>query len=87
MPAKAGISGGKVIPWPPEIPAIAGATFKNGERCAFLAQPSLSTRPGLAMGLNPMHIHPLISDTATLTELCARLAKSPYVAVDTEFMR
>jgi len=39
------------------------------------------------MGLTSMHIHPLISDTATLTELCARLAKSPYVAVDTEFMR
>jgi len=34
-----------------------------------------------------MLIHPLITDTATLTELCARLAKSPYVAVDTEFMR
>jgi ribonuclease D len=34
-----------------------------------------------------MQIHPLITDTATLTELCARLAKSPYVAVDTEFMR
>ena len=34
-----------------------------------------------------MHIHPLITDTATLTELCARLARSPYVAVDTEFMR
>ena len=34
-----------------------------------------------------MHIHPLITDTASLTELCARLAKSPYVAVDTEFMR
>ncbi|HWI86667.1 MAG TPA: ribonuclease D [Sphingomonas sp.] len=34
-----------------------------------------------------MLIHPLITDTATLTELCARLARSPYVAVDTEFMR
>jgi ribonuclease D len=34
-----------------------------------------------------MHIHPLITDTATLSELCTRLAKSPYVAVDTEFMR
>jgi ribonuclease D len=34
-----------------------------------------------------MQIHNLITDTATLTELCARLAKSPYVAVDTEFMR
>ncbi|MDO6414655.1 ribonuclease D [Sphingomonas sp. BIUV-7] len=34
-----------------------------------------------------MHIHPLISDTATLTALCERLAKSDFVAVDTEFMR
>ena len=34
-----------------------------------------------------MHIHPLIADTATLTQLCERLAKSPFVAVDTEFMR
>jgi len=39
------------------------------------------------MGQDSMHIHPLITDTASLTELCARLAKSPYVAVDTEFMR
>jgi ribonuclease D len=34
-----------------------------------------------------MIIHPLISDSATLAELCVRLAKSPFVAVDTEFMR
>ena len=34
-----------------------------------------------------MHIHPLITDTATLTALCDRLAHSPFVAVDTEFMR
>ena len=34
-----------------------------------------------------MKIHPLITDSATLAELCARLAKSPFVAVDTEFMR
>jgi ribonuclease D len=34
-----------------------------------------------------MQIHPLITDTATLSALCARLAKSPWVAVDTEFMR
>ena len=39
------------------------------------------------MGRLSMLIHPLITDTAKLTELCARLAKSPYVAVDTEFMR
>ncbi|WP_380877679.1 ribonuclease D [Sphingomonas sp. DBB INV C78] len=34
-----------------------------------------------------MNIHPLITDSATLAALVARLAKSPYVAVDTEFMR
>ncbi|HYZ48234.1 MAG TPA: ribonuclease D, partial [Sphingomonas sp.] len=34
-----------------------------------------------------MHIHPLITDSDTLAELCARLAKSRFVAVDTEFMR
>jgi ribonuclease D len=34
-----------------------------------------------------MHLHPLITDSATLAELCARLAQSPFVAVDTEFMR
>jgi ribonuclease D len=34
-----------------------------------------------------MHIHPLIEDSETLAELCARLAKSPFVAIDTEFMR
>ena len=34
-----------------------------------------------------MHIHPLIEDSATLAALCARLAASPFVAVDTEFMR
>ncbi|MEP6785789.1 MAG: ribonuclease D [Sphingomonadales bacterium] len=34
-----------------------------------------------------MEIHPVITDSATLAALCARLAKSPFVAVDTEFMR
>lgn len=34
-----------------------------------------------------MHIHPLIEDSDSLAALCARLAKSPFVAVDTEFMR
>ena len=34
-----------------------------------------------------MQTHPLITDTATLTALCGRLAQSPFVAVDTEFMR
>ncbi|WP_133364960.1 ribonuclease D [Qipengyuania sediminis] len=34
-----------------------------------------------------MHIHPLITDTQALAELCARLATSEFVCVDTEFMR
>jgi ribonuclease D len=34
-----------------------------------------------------MKIHPLITDTATLTEFCGRMAKSRFIAVDTEFMR
>ncbi len=34
-----------------------------------------------------MHIHPLIEDSTTLAALCERLAKSPFVAIDTEFMR
>jgi ribonuclease D len=34
-----------------------------------------------------MHIHPLISDSESLEKLCERLARSDFVAVDTEFMR
>ncbi len=34
-----------------------------------------------------MQIHPLITDSATLAALVERLAKAPFVAVDTEFMR
>ncbi|MGE4322981.1 MAG: ribonuclease D [Sphingobium sp.] len=34
-----------------------------------------------------MQIHPLITDTGTLEQFCARIAQSPYIAVDTEFMR
>ncbi|MFN4037974.1 MAG: ribonuclease D [Erythrobacter sp.] len=34
-----------------------------------------------------MKIHPLITSTDKLAELCERLAKSEFVAVDTEFMR
>ncbi len=34
-----------------------------------------------------MHIHPLITDSATLANLCVRLSQSPFVTVDTEFMR
>lgn len=34
-----------------------------------------------------MQIHPLITDSSTLADFCARLARSPYIAIDTEFMR
>ncbi len=34
-----------------------------------------------------MHIHPLIADSDSLASLCERLARSDFVAVDTEFMR
>ena len=34
-----------------------------------------------------MLIHPVVTDTKTLADLCARLADAPFVCVDTEFMR
>jgi len=34
-----------------------------------------------------MRIHPLITTTDALTDLCKRLAQEPFVTVDTEFMR
>lgn len=36
---------------------------------------------------SPMKIHPLITTTEALTELCNRLAQGDFVTVDTEFMR
>ena len=36
---------------------------------------------------SPMKIHPLITGTQALSDLVERLAKHPFVAVDTEFMR
>ncbi|MGY4395931.1 ribonuclease D [Sphingomonas sp. UYAg733] len=34
-----------------------------------------------------MHIHDLITDSATLANLCSRLSQADFVCVDTEFMR
>jgi len=34
-----------------------------------------------------MKIHPLIEDSKTLADFCARMAKAKFVAIDTEFMR
>ena len=39
------------------------------------------------MATSNMKIHKLINDSATLAALVERLAKAPFVAVDTEFMR
>jgi len=44
-------------------------------------------RLGPDKGWQDMQIHPLITETAPLEALCARLAQSPFIAVDTEFMR
>ncbi len=58
---------------------------------ASLPYRPLSTRPFVNVGEarygRAMHIHPLISDSATLANLCARMADADYVCVDTEFMR
>jgi ribonuclease D len=34
-----------------------------------------------------MHVHPLVTDSATLANLCARWAQADFITVDTEFMR
>ena len=34
-----------------------------------------------------MHVHPLVTDTATLQRLCDRWSQCDYITVDTEFMR
>ncbi|MBU6253594.1 MAG: ribonuclease D, partial [Alphaproteobacteria bacterium] len=34
-----------------------------------------------------MKIHDLVTTTEALADLCARWAKAPFIAVDTEFMR
>lgn len=36
---------------------------------------------------SPMKIHPLITTTEALTDLCDRLAQGDFITVDTEFMR
>ena len=49
--------------------------------------PAFVNPPHPRYGMHLMHIHPLIADSETLAQLCARLARSRFVAVDTEFMR
>ena len=60
----------------------------KSERRASLGQSFLSTREGTAKApARLMRIHPLISKTDQLNALVERLAKHPFIAVDTEFMR
>src|SRR3990170_6838909 len=54
---------------------------------ALLIQLALCQGARAGYGRLHMKIHPLITDTATLTALIDRLALSPFIAVDTEFMR
>ena len=72
-----------------------------GPLTGLLARPHHGHRTGRKQGItaraptapvsteqkSPMKIHPLITTTAALSELCARLAKADFVCVDTEFMR
>ena len=37
--------------------------------------------------ISPMKIHPLITTTEALADLCSRLAEADFITVDTEFMR
>src|SRR3546814_12191563 len=62
--------------------------FRSTVRVAAMhtCNASLSRRARLVYS-PAMHLHPLISDTATLEKLCSRLATVDFVAVDTEFMR
>ncbi len=48
---------------------------------------SLFVKAGVAVYSAAMHIHPLITDTNALENLCSRLASADFIAVDTEFMR
>jgi len=34
-----------------------------------------------------MHVHPLVTDSQTLADICGRLSQADFVTVDTEFMR
>ncbi|KAI1690853.1 HRDC domain-containing protein [Ditylenchus destructor] len=85
IPAKAGISRPEGIPCGLTPPALAGMTdFVTGARFPS-TQPFVNP---LARVYGPaMHIHGLIEDSATLANLCTRLAQQPFITVDTEFMR
>jgi ribonuclease D len=52
-----------------------------------ISTPSLFVNPRACGYGRVMHIHPLITDSASLANLCARLANADFVTVDTEFMR
>ena len=49
--------------------------------------PSIVVSGGIIAKTAAMHILPLITDSAALASLCARLSQADFIAVDTEFMR
>jgi ribonuclease D len=57
------------------------------ERAITRPKPSADQGPAHYQIACLMQIHPLITDSAALAEICARMAKADFVAVDTEFMR
>jgi ribonuclease D len=59
---------------------------KYGEAPRFPTPPPF-VNPAAPVYGAAMHIHPLITDSATLANLCTRLSASDFVCIDTEFMR
>ena len=53
----------------------------------FAARPGFVKAGGRRYSPRAMHVHSLIADSESLAALCERLARSAFVAVDTEFMR
>lgn len=66
-------------------PTFAGVAAGNPDGRILLTRPFVN--PAAQVYGHAMHIHPLIEDSATLAQLCARLATADFVTVDTEFMR
>ena len=64
-----------------------GKRALTGDAAGFVKQPG--ARPcRIESRIEPgMKIHPLITTTAALEDLCGRLAKAEFITVDTEFMR
>jgi ribonuclease D len=69
------------------VAAVGYLLYPAGNSRALPFQPRFVKHAPPRYDPRPMHVHPLITDSATLANLCARLADAPFVTVDTEFMR